>query len=297
MPEETYSHWRTLTYRYWWNPDEARRTRRDEYPRVDWVSDGHRENNYKYLDALESKANGVVLLLGAWPDEAVANATNIPIDEIVRGRRLIGAEAVTAERDAEIERTVGPICEQLRRNGHHKRSLDIRRWAALLWGEPDQGKRRAAGAMWWTYENLCVLDESDSKATATKNCYSCRWLRGHHSTEQVYTATCMAPKGFQRIVGRNWYYQRGGSPGFPPARRHTLCPAWKDPIPERRRNLLQIKISYRKYDGDEHLFFKRGWKPFTYRLSVRPFPNKREYHIINSPSWLPLMKLIKERQK
>tara|TARA_R110002051_G_scaffold308377_1_gene380126 strand:+ start:3265 stop:3588 length:324 start_codon:yes stop_codon:yes gene_type:complete len=107
----------------------------------------------------------------------------------------------------------------------------------------------------------------------------------------------MAPKGFQRIVGRNWYYQRGGSPGFPPARRHTLCPAWKDPIPERRRNLLQIKISYRKYDGDEHLFFKRGWKPFTYRLSVRPFPNKREYHIINSPSWLPLMKLIKERQK
>ena len=278
-----------------WDALRARQTRRDEYPLVGWVSDGHREDNYALLDDLESRARGVVLLLGAWPDIDVASATGIPIDEIVRARRVIGAEAMTAERHAEIERLVGPICERLRREGKNEEWLAVRRWMALL-AKPGRKKdRESPGAMWWIHENLFVLDMQDTRPMATKNCYSCRWFRGKWEPTRVYQEFCMAPKGFQRVVGRHWFYQHGGVPGLAPARRHTLCPAWTDPLPRKERDLRQSFIMPITDNDEYRLLFKKLRKPFGWHPAPWPLPEKRAFQTINSPSWLPLMKLLADK--
>jgi len=238
-----------------------------------------------------------VLLLGAWPDIDVASATGIPIDEIVRARRIIGADAMTAERHAEIERLVGPICERLRREGKNEEWLAVQRWMALL-AKPGRKKdRESPGAMWWIHENLFVLDMQDTRPMATKNCYSCRWFRGKWEPTKVYQEFCMAPKGFQRLVGRHWFYKHGGVPGWAPARRHTLCPSWTDPLPRKERDLRQSFIMPITEDGENRLLFKKRRKPFGWHPAPWPLPEKRAFQTINSPSWLPLMKLMKERQK
>ena len=124
-------------YKVVWDPIAARQTRRDEYPLVGWVSDGHREANYAFLDALEAQARGAVLLLGAWTDTDVSKATGIPVNDIGRARRIIGAEAMTLDKSAFVDHKVGPICEILRLQGKYDDALAVRRWMAGL-SSPDR---------------------------------------------------------------------------------------------------------------------------------------------------------------
>lgn len=274
-------------YKVVWDPIEARQTRRDEYPLVGWVADSHRESNYAFLDALEAQAKGVVLLLGAWTDTDVSKATGIPVDEIVRARRIIGAEAMTLDKSAFVDRKVGPICEILRLQGKYDEALAVRRWMAGLSSPERKADRETPGAMWWRHESLFVIDMRDTRPMPTKNCYSCKWFRGAYKKNVTYQEFCLVPKGFERLVGRKWFHNHGGMPGFAPARRHTLCPSWTAPTPTRGRDLRQTCIVNGR-------FYKRR-KPFGRSPAPFPLPEFRAYHAIDTDAWDSLMSLIHHR--
>ena len=75
---------------------------RSDRPAVDWVSADHYGQNQELIDDLEAKAPGILWALGVWPDLEVAKRCDVPISDVTRARRVIGAPSMTVERNKEV---------------------------------------------------------------------------------------------------------------------------------------------------------------------------------------------------
>jgi len=266
-------------------------THNDSLPIIDWVGTCYREDGYRLLLEIGEEEPRIVWFLGVWPDIDIARAFSLPLEQVVRARRLIGAPAMTLERNAAVERKVGPLCELLVMDDCYEDAFNVRRWAA---GLNDVGDRRRGhtcpGEAWWTWETIRVLDYYDSRDIGTRNCKTCRYWRGHQghpNREQSHRLApyCMAPKGALRTIGRHWLEKSGGGVGKLPFSSKTLCPAWAVPRESTSRQLIQRIIKG-----------KETWqqaKPEAHHHGPKPFPPYKGHTITRLPSWQALMDQIR----
>ena len=256
---------------------------RSDRPAVDWVSADHYGLNQELIDKLEAKAPGILWALGVWPDLEVAKRCNVRLSEVTRARRVIGAPAMTIERNAEVERRVGPFCQVLLEDGYEYEAFRLRRWAAGLFhlGKDRTRKFGRPGEAWWTNADCRTKNLQEMSPIGAKNCFTCRFWRGARNDRVRLAPYCMAPKGIRRLIGRRWLHQHNGDMNRTPHASAVNCPGWTEPIPGRGRVLTQ------HIHTDKAGWWEAGRSP----LHIAPWPLHpiRGWKTVHTDEWLELM--------